>query len=57
MSNEIRRSLMKIETIGGALIAAVILLVSNLMSLFAQDAELTFAMIGQATWEIGRAHV
>ncbi len=41
---------MKIETIGGALIAAVILLVSNLMSLFAQDAELTFAMIGQATW-------
>jgi len=41
---------MKIETICGALIAAVILLVSNLMSLFAQDVELTFAMIGQATW-------
>lgn len=41
---------MNIGTVGGALIAAAILFISNLMSLFAQDAELTFAMIGQATW-------
>ncbi len=38
------------ETIGGAVIAALILFGSTLMALFQQDPELTFGMISQAAW-------
>lgn len=38
------------EVIVGALIAALILLLSNIVTLFNQDANLTFAMIKQSAW-------
>lgn len=41
---------MKIETLGGAVIAAMILFVSNLITLFNQDPELTVSAISQAAW-------
>lgn len=40
----------KTQTFVGALIAALILFVSNIMTLFQQDPELTFGAISQAAW-------
>lgn len=38
------------NTISGALIAALISFINAVMALFMNDPELTFAMIAQATW-------
>jgi hypothetical protein len=38
------------EIISGAVIAAVILLVSSLVTLFSQDPGMTFQQISQGTW-------
>lgn len=38
------------NTIIGALIAAAILFLSSLVTLFVENSELTFGMIKQATW-------
>ena len=43
---------MKIETVSGALIAGAILLLSNIVTLFTNDPELTFGSISQATWVV-----
>ena len=43
---------MKIETIGGAGVAALILLVSNIVTLFTENSDLTFGAISQATWVV-----
>ena len=43
---------MKADTIGGASIAALILLVSNVVTLFTNNPELTFSAIDQATWVV-----
>ncbi len=41
---------MKLETVLGALIAAVINFLTALVALFANDATLTFGVITQAAW-------
>lgn len=41
---------MSIETIGGAIVAALILFVSSIVTLFVSDPELTFGSLSQATW-------
>lgn len=41
---------MKMQTIGGAVVAALILFVSSIVTLFTHDPELTFDAISQATW-------
>ncbi len=41
---------MKMETVGGALIAAGILFVSSVVTLFTNDPNLTFGELSQATW-------
>ena len=41
---------MKASTVLGALIAALILFISNIMTLFQQDPNLTFGAITQAAW-------
>lgn len=41
---------MKMTTVGGALVAALILFISSIVTLFVNDPELTFGAISQATW-------
>jgi len=41
---------MNLNTLIGALIAALILFASNLVTLFAENPELTFGMIKQSAW-------
>ena len=41
---------MKVETITGAAIAALISFLNALLALFMNDKEMTFAMIQQAAW-------
>lgn len=41
---------MKIETVAGAFIAAAILFVSSVVTLFTNDPNLTFGELSQATW-------
>ena len=43
---------MKVSTTGGALIAALILIVSNIVTLFTNNPELTFSDISQGTWVV-----
>lgn len=43
---------MKIETTGGAIVAALILVASNIVTLFTNTPELTFGAISQATWVV-----
>lgn len=43
---------MKITTIGGASVAALILLISNIVTLFVENSDLTFGSISQATWVV-----
>ena len=43
---------MKIETTGGALVAAIILITSNIVTLFTNNPELTFGAISQGTWVV-----
>lgn len=43
---------MNMSTTGGAAIAALILLVSNMVTLFTENSELTFGSISQATWVV-----
>lgn len=41
---------MKIETIVGAVVAALILFISSITTLFTENPELTFMQIKEATW-------
>ena len=43
---------MKLSTIGGAAIAALILLISNIVTLFTENPELTFGEIAQGSWVV-----
>jgi hypothetical protein len=43
---------MNIDTTGGATIAALILLISNFVTLFTENSDLTFSTISQATWVV-----
>ncbi len=43
---------MNISTSGGALIAALILIASNVVTLFTNNPDLTFGAISQGTWVV-----